>query len=190
MRQQPVGITIYYSMVIESDDLGHIRHDLEDATIALRFGAYDILHVGHRESLAYAATLADILVVGVLPDDYLSRKKGHDRPLIPECERAASVAEAESVSYSFVAPGSTLGLARAMHALRPDVYVEPREHASTARLLKTGYLRLLGIDYVIDNRHSTESSSLIIERLGRAGAIACSSFDFRLDDAIKHHPQE
>lgn len=177
-------------MVIESDDLSQLRQEFEDATIALRFGAYDILHIGHRKSLAYAATLADVLVVGILPDDYLARKKGPDRPLIPELERAAAVSEAKPVSYSFVAPGSTLGLARAVHALRPDVYIEPLEHASKARLLKTGYLRLLGVDYVIDHRHTTESSSLIIERLGRAGAIASSSFDFRLNDVINHDPRD
>ena len=177
-------------MVIESDDLSQIRQELDDATIALRFGAYDILHVGHRESLAHAATLADVLVVGVLPDEYLARKKGPDRPLIPEQARAAAVMEAASVSYSFVAPGSTLSLARAVHALRPDVYVEPHEHASKARLLKSGFLRLLGIDYVIDHRHPSVSSSLIIERLGRAGAIACSSFDLRLDDIVQHDPRD
>lgn len=177
-------------MVIETDDLSQIRQELDDATIALRFGAYDILHVGHRESLAHAATLADVLIVGVLPDEYLARKKGPDRPLIPERERVAAIMEADSVSYSFVTPGSTLGLARTVHALRPDVYIEPFEHATKARLLKSGFLRFLGVDYVIDHRHAAVSSSLIIERLGRAGAIACSSFDLHLDDIVQHDPRD
>lgn len=168
-------------MVIESDDLAQLRHDLEDSTMALRFGAYDILHVGHRESLAYASTLANVLVVGILPDAYLARKKGPDRPLIPERERAEAVADASTVDYTFVAPSSTLGLARAVRSLRPNVYVEPREHAAHARLLKSGFLRLIGVEFIIDHRYTPESSSRIIEQLGRTGAIACSSFDFSLD---------
>lgn len=170
-------------MVIDRDDLPQLRRDLEDATVALRFGAYDILHTGHRDSLAYTATLADVVVVGVMPDDYLARTKGPDRPLFSEHERAAAVEQSESVSYSFIASGSTLGLARTVRLLRPNVYIEPLEHARKARPLKAGFLRLLGVDYHIDGRHGRDSSRLIIAQLGREGAMAHSSFDFRLTDS-------
>ena len=169
-------------MVIDPNQLPQVRQDLEDETIALRFGAFDVLHTGHRDSLAYAATLADVVIVGVMPDAYLIKHKGPDRPIFPENERAAAVAEADSVSYSFVAPGTTLGLARTIRSLRPDVYIEPQEHARRTRPLKAGFLRIVGVHYHIDERHGSDSSGLIIARLGREGAKAHSGFDFHLTD--------
>lgn len=169
-------------MVIDEGELPQLRHDLYDATIGLRFGAYDILHTGHRDSLAYAATLADIVVVGVLPDELVAKRKGPDRPLLPEQYRVHAVNESDAVDYSFIAPRSLFGLARVFYTLQPDKYIEPLEHARHTRYLKAGFLSLLGVEHVIDSRHSEESTSRIIARLGRAGAIAHSSFDFELSN--------
>jgi cytidyltransferase-like protein len=130
-------------MVINGGELSQLREDLSDTTIALRLGAYDILHVGHRDSLLYATELADILVVGVLPDELVTKRKGAGRPLLPEVYRVQAIHESEAVDYSFIAPRTLAGIARSFRQLRPDVYIEPLEHARHTRILKAGLLRIL-----------------------------------------------
>ncbi len=60
-------------------------------------GCFDILHRGHVEYLAKAASLADIMVVGLNTDSSVTRLKGSKRPVQDETSRALILA-----SLSFV----------------------------------------------------------------------------------------
>lgn len=58
-------------------------------------GCFDVLHTGHVRSLEEAASLGDVLVVGVNGDRSVSRLKGPDRPALParvRCEIVAGLA--------------------------------------------------------------------------------------------------
>lgn len=57
--------------------------------IVLATGGFDPLHSGHVAYFKHAATLGDILVVGLNSDDWLSRKKG--RAFMPIHERMAVI---------------------------------------------------------------------------------------------------
>lgn len=162
-------------MIVECHDLSALRHDLKDASIALRFGTYDLLHAGHREGINFAATQADVLAIGIMPDSYVRRVKGPERPLRSQLQRVQSMDNAESVDYSFIAPASKLGAASILMALRPDVYVEGAEHVSA---MKRGFLAALGINYIVHNGDRSQSSSRMLAQLGRDGALARSSFTF------------
>lgn len=50
-------------------------------------GVFDILHKGHFELLQYAASLGDILVVGINTDASVKRLKGPTRPINDERAR-------------------------------------------------------------------------------------------------------
>jgi len=165
-------------MIIDSGELGNLQQDLEGASVALRLGSYDVLHAGHQEGIQYAASQADILVVGVMPDSYVARVKGPGRPLNSEGYRVEAIDAAEAVDYSFVAPGTVLGLARVVQALKPAVYVEGSEHARRTGLLKAGMLGLMGVEYVRDWQNNPESTSLMVARFGREEALARSSLHF------------
>lgn len=54
-------------------------------------GAFDLFHVGHVALLQRARNACDYLVVGVVPDEVLSARKGI-RPVVPLEERVAIVA--------------------------------------------------------------------------------------------------
>ncbi len=43
-------------------------------------GCFDVLHKGHVESLRYAKSLGDYLVVGIDSDSRIKKAKGEDRP--------------------------------------------------------------------------------------------------------------
>ena len=51
-------------------------------------GCFDILHVGHARYLKEAASLGDLLVVGLNTDNSVRNLKGPTRPIVPENERA------------------------------------------------------------------------------------------------------
>ena len=55
-------------------------------------GCFDILHHGHLVLLAEAASLGNILIVGLNTDSSVQRLKGADRPLTHEQDRAFQVA--------------------------------------------------------------------------------------------------
>ena len=60
---------------------------LEGKTIALTSGSWDILHVGHMRYIEEAKKQADILIIGVDSDKKIKKRKGEDRPIVPEQER-------------------------------------------------------------------------------------------------------
>lgn len=165
-------------MIVTRPELPDLRNELAGASVALRLGTYDVLHNGHEEGLRYTASMADVLVIGVMPDDYVTRAKGPDRPIRTADERVASVDSSEWVDYSFVVPGSALGVLKAIKALRPTHYVESKEHGVRKRLLKTGALWAMGVQYVIDPRDNTGSSSWMIRQFGPEEAARRSSLQY------------
>lgn len=62
-------------------------------------GCFDILHSGHLESLRFAKSKGDNLVVAVNSDASVSRLKGLKRPVVPLVERMEMLAALECVDY-------------------------------------------------------------------------------------------
>lgn len=61
-------------------------------------GCFDILHRGHVEYLAKAASYGHILIVGLNSDESVKKLKGPDRPLQDQQTRAMILAALEAVS--------------------------------------------------------------------------------------------
>lgn len=55
-------------------------------------GCFDILHRGHVEYLAQAATKGDVLIIGLNTDASVRKLKGPSRPLLDEQSRAFTLA--------------------------------------------------------------------------------------------------
>jgi D-beta-D-heptose 7-phosphate kinase/D-beta-D-heptose 1-phosphate adenosyltransferase len=94
----------------------------EGKTVVWTNGCFDILHVGHITYLQRAASLGDILVVGLNSDKSVQEVKGPDRPIIPEHDRAFVMAELESVDYVTVFSDPTP--LSVLDALKPDIYAK------------------------------------------------------------------
>ncbi len=85
-------------------------------------GCFDILHRGHVEYLAEAATLGDILIVGLNDDASVSRLKGAGRPVNPLEDRAVVLKAVRHVDYVVAFKEDTpIDLIR---VLNPDVLVK------------------------------------------------------------------
>ncbi|HBS86851.1 MAG: hypothetical protein A2W91_12535 [Bacteroidetes bacterium GWF2_38_335] len=71
--------------------------NFKNQKIVFTNGCFDILHRGHIEYLAKAASLGDILIIGLNTDESVKRLKGENRPVQDEKSRALQLA-----SLSFV----------------------------------------------------------------------------------------
>ncbi len=93
-------------------------------------GVYDLLHIGHVQLLARARALGDLLVVGVNSDASTRRLKGPSRPLIPQEERAETLAALRMVDYVTIFDEDTAG--ETIAALRPVIYVKGGDYAAAS----------------------------------------------------------
>ncbi|MBM4230458.1 MAG: adenylyltransferase/cytidyltransferase family protein [Gammaproteobacteria bacterium] len=90
-------------------------------------GVFDVVHPGHVRHLAYAKTLADILVVTITADKHI--KKGVYRPHIPQGLRALNLAAFEMVNYVLVDDDPTpLGI---LEFIKPDYFAKGFEYSSS-----------------------------------------------------------
>ncbi len=85
-------------------------------------GCFDILHTGHVRYLKKAASLGDLLIVGLNSDASVRKIKSSDRPIVAQRDRAEVLAALQVVDYVVIFGDSTpLKLIR---AIRPDVLVK------------------------------------------------------------------
>ena len=72
---------------------------LKSKSIVFSNGCFDILHRGHIEYLAKAASHGDILIIGLNSDASVKRLKGVNRPVQDEQSRALVLAALHFVNY-------------------------------------------------------------------------------------------
>lgn len=65
---------------------------LTNKKVVFTNGCFDILHHGHLALLAQAASLGNILIVGVNTDSSVQRLKGPERPITHEQDRVFQIA--------------------------------------------------------------------------------------------------
>ena len=85
-------------------------------------GVFDLLHIGHLETLRAARAFGDVLFVGVNDDESVRRLKGPRRPLMPASERAQLVAALDPVDRVVVFAEDTPE--DCLRVLEPDVHVK------------------------------------------------------------------
>lgn len=67
--------------LVEFDQIESLSKQLEGKEIVFTNGCFDIIHSGHVKYLQKAATLGDILIVGLNDDASIARLKGDSRPI-------------------------------------------------------------------------------------------------------------
>lgn len=87
--------------------------------VVMTNGCFDLLHVGHLESLRAMRALGDRLVVAVNDDASVARLKGPERPVTPLADRMAMLVALDCVDL--VAPFSEDTPAELIARVRPDV---------------------------------------------------------------------
>jgi D-beta-D-heptose 7-phosphate kinase/D-beta-D-heptose 1-phosphate adenosyltransferase len=98
------------------------RLHADQRTLVFTNGVFDLLHPGHTRYLEKARQLGDALIVGVNSDRSVRANKGHDRPIVPESERAEILAALRWVDGVVIFDEETPHAIIA--ALQPDVLVK------------------------------------------------------------------
>ena len=93
-----------HSKIVSNEQLTKVLHQWEfkGQKVVFTNGCFDILHQGHVDYLAKAASLGHKLVVGLNSDNSVSRLKGTSRPINPALSRAVVLAGLEFVSVVVV----------------------------------------------------------------------------------------
>lgn len=81
----------------------YITRQLRDnKRVVFTHGVYDLLHIGHLETLEKSKSFGDILVVGVDADNFVKKRKGDSRPIISASGRLRMISALKCVDYAFI----------------------------------------------------------------------------------------
>lgn len=108
--------------ILSAEELNSFRRDNAQKKIVFTNGCFDILHVGHKRYLQQAATLGDILVVGVNSDASVRRLKGPTRPVNNEQDRAEMLSALGFIDYVVIFDEDTPY--ELIKKIKPDVLVK------------------------------------------------------------------
>jgi rfaE bifunctional protein nucleotidyltransferase chain/domain len=127
--------------------------------IVLTSGSFDLIHLGHVKYLARAKELGGILVVGVDSDAKIRRRKGEDRPMVPESERLELLAHQRPVDLIYLKEEEDpqWGLIK---AVEPDVLVLTADHSYTPDQL-SALEEVVGEVVVLERQSSVTTSERI-----------------------------
>ncbi|HKL38996.1 MAG TPA: D-glycero-beta-D-manno-heptose 1-phosphate adenylyltransferase [Bacteroidales bacterium] len=135
---------------------------LKDQKIVFTNGCFDILHRGHVEYLAKAASLGDILFVGINSDQSVRKLKGDERPVQDEYSRALLTASMRFVTAVMLFDEDTPY--RLIERIQPDVLVKGGDYQEKdivgADLVRNKGGKVVPVDYT-----DGYSSSKIIEKI-------------------------
>lgn len=94
--------------ILDSNNVETIRQQLsqESKRVVLTGGCFDILHVGHITLLENAKKTGDVLFVMLESDEAIKEKKGMDRPIHTQKQRAHMLAAIRFVDYIIMLPSS------------------------------------------------------------------------------------
>jgi D-beta-D-heptose 7-phosphate kinase/D-beta-D-heptose 1-phosphate adenosyltransferase len=131
-------------------------------TVGLTNGVFDLLHIGHLATLAYASQQADKLVVLINDDASVRRMKGSGRPVVAAEQRALIVSVIRKVdAVAVFADGE---LASLIAAIAPDVLVKGDEYQGQ-EIVGAGHAKRVAFTPMVPGFSTTR----LVERLGGVG---------------------
>ncbi len=108
--------------ILTIEEINNFRKENANKKIVFTNGCFDILHVGHKRYLQKAATLGDILIVGLNSDASVRRLKGPTRPVNNEQDRAEMLSALGFIDYVTVFDEDTPY--ELIKKIQPDVLVK------------------------------------------------------------------
>ena len=159
-------------MIVKFTDLAAIRARHSDKKIVLTTGTFDLFHIGHVRYLQSVKSYGDIVVVMLSGDARVKARKGSERPVYPERDRAEILDELKATDYVFIDPGDNKRghidpvYADILASLQPDLYVTDGEDDRFSKNL-IGRTKLVILPRAEGGKHA--STTAIIEHI--AGII-------------------
>ena len=127
--------------------------------IVLTSGSYDLAHIGHMRYLREARKLGDVLVVGVDSDEKVQARKGKNRPITPEQERAEMLAHSRYADIISIKKQSDEKWAL-IKLVRPDILVIS-ERAGNTEEARQELLKYCGEIRELESQAKTSTSAAV-----------------------------
>lgn len=94
----------------------------DNKRVVLTQGVYDLVHEGHAQYLEKARSYGDILVVGVDSDELTRRRKGPNRPIVPQHERVRMLTHLRHVDLVTI-KDINHDIGELIRVIRPDILI-------------------------------------------------------------------
>ncbi|OFX43092.1 MAG: glycerol-3-phosphate cytidylyltransferase [Bacteroidetes bacterium GWA2_30_7] len=134
----------------------------KDNKIVFTNGCFDILHRGHIEYLAKAASLGNKLVIGLNTDESVRKNKGKNRPVQDEYSRALILSSLKFVDavilFNETTPDNLIKL------IKPDFLVKGGDY-KVENIVGSGFVNSYGGQVVVIEYLNNFSSSSIITKI-------------------------
>lgn len=85
-------------------------------------GCFDVLHYGHFRMIEYAASLGEMLVIGIDGDERVKQMKGKDRPFHTEEQRKFNLMQIKGVSNVVIFHTDEM-LRKQIQLYKPNIFV-------------------------------------------------------------------
>lgn len=85
-------------------------------------GCFDVLHYGHFRMIEYAASLGEMLVIGIDGDERVKQMKGKDRPFHTEEQRKFNLMQIKGVSNVVIFHTDEM-LRNQIELYKPNIFV-------------------------------------------------------------------
>jgi len=138
----------------------------ENKKIVFTNGCFDIIHRGHVDYLAKAASLGDVLFIGLNTDNSVKRLKGNNRPIQDEYSRAFILAAFSFVDKVIMFDEDTPY--KLIEKVQPDILVKGSDYKAEDivgyDILKAKGGKIITVDFV-----EGFSTSIIINKIKDEG---------------------
>ena len=108
--------------IVALNELRKIRTRYASKKVVFFSGAFDLIHYAHLKALKTASSYGDILVVQIDGNSLVQKRKGNDRPLIDEAERAEIISSLKFVNHVFISniPSEDN---RILNVVKPNIFI-------------------------------------------------------------------
>ena len=140
----------------------------ENKKIVLAGGCFDILHLGHIVFLEKAKAQGDILFVWIESDQAVKTRKGNDRPVHTQKERAQVLAALSYVDYIIMLPylKTDSEYDSLVKSLKPAIIAATKADPNSKHKKRSAKLIHAKLSYVT-NRIENKSSSRLAKILAQ-----------------------
>lgn len=128
--------------------------------VVLTQGVYDLIHEGHAAYLENAKSLGDVLIVGVDSDELTRKRKGPERPIVPQEERLKMLVHLRHVDVVTLRNVDD-DIGDLIRLVQPDVLVVSQSTTDFTRSMAQEYVSFCGEIITLPPQATTTTSARI-----------------------------
>lgn len=128
--------------------------------VVLTQGVYDLIHEGHAAYLETAKAQGDVLIVGVDSDELTKKRKGPDRPIVPQKERLKMLVHLRHVDIVTLREANH-GIGDLINLVKPDVLVVSKSTTDFTSNMANEYVGVCGEIVTLPPQATTTTSARI-----------------------------